>query len=216
MRMLTMKIIPVGSTVSFSHPSKKKRISSRFKFKQDEAPSHFSLRAREWLRKHLPSRWMGPKEWTTQSPDLTPLDFYLKVYFKKKVYQYYHKAFDSLRTYLTNVIQSIQPDVLRTVFSNSFQKGYCNSFVLVPFTLPFPFPFLFPVPIPIPIPIPIPVPIPVPIPIPIPVPVPDRFRSRFLFSVPFQEFPFLTVPVPDRFRSRFLFSVKCLKNWIQI
>ena len=37
---------------------------------------------------------------------------------KQKVYQNYHNDLDELRTSITNVIQSIQLDVLMTVFSN--------------------------------------------------------------------------------------------------
>ena len=45
---------------------KKKRIASKIIFQQDGAPAHFSLKAREWLHRHLPGRWIGrsgPLEW---------------------------------------------------------------------------------------------------------------------------------------------------------
>ena len=107
---------------SFFWPAiQKKRIASKIIFQQDGAPAHFSLRAREWLHRHLPGRWIGrrgPLEWAARSPDLTPLDFYLWGYVKQKVYKNYHNDLDELRTSITNVIHSIQPDVLKTVFSN--------------------------------------------------------------------------------------------------
>ena len=70
---------------------------------------------------HLLVRWIGrrgPLEWAARSPDLTPLDFYLWGYVKQKVYKNYHNDLDELRTSITNVLHSIQPDVLKTVFSN--------------------------------------------------------------------------------------------------
>ena len=104
---------------------KKKRIPSKIIFQQDGAPAHFSLRAREWLHRHLPGRWIdrrGPLEWAARSPDLTPLDFYLWGYVKQKVYKNYHNDLDELRTSITNVMHSIQPDVLKTVFSNILKR----------------------------------------------------------------------------------------------
>ena len=81
----------------------------------------FFFRAREWLHNHLPGRWIGrrgPLEWAARSPDLMALDFYLWGYVKQKVYKNYHNDLDELRTSITYVIHSIQPDVLKTVFSN--------------------------------------------------------------------------------------------------
>ena len=107
---------------SFFWPAiQKKRIASKIIFQQDGSPAHFSLRAREWLHIHLPSRWIdqrGPLEWAARSPDLTPLDFYLWGYVKQKVYTNYHNDLDELHTSITNVIHSIQLGILKTVFSN--------------------------------------------------------------------------------------------------
>jgi hypothetical protein len=48
-------------------------------FMHDGAPANFSLVARRYLNRKLPSRWMGrggPIAWSPRSPDLNPLDFY--------------------------------------------------------------------------------------------------------------------------------------------
>ena len=47
-------------------------------FMQNGVPVNFSLRAREWLQKHLPGRWngrWGPKECAVRSTDIALLDF---------------------------------------------------------------------------------------------------------------------------------------------
>lgn len=99
----------------------RKRIASKVMFQQDGAAAHYSTIVREWLNERLPERWIGrrgPVEWAARSPDLTPLDFYLWGYVKQKVYMKQHKDLNELRSSITSVIKSIQPEVLKGVFSN--------------------------------------------------------------------------------------------------
>lgn len=99
----------------------RKRIVSKFMFQQDGASPHFSLIVRNWLNDKLPGRWIGrrgPIEWPARSPDLTPLDFFLWGYVKQVVYKQNLKNLDELRESITNAINSIGRDVIKTVFSN--------------------------------------------------------------------------------------------------
>jgi len=45
----------------------------------DDAPSHFSLAARECLNHNFPNQWIGiagPQPWPPRSSDLNPLDYF--------------------------------------------------------------------------------------------------------------------------------------------
>ena len=49
-------------------------------FQHDGASAHYETRVRAWLDVKLEDRWMGkggPIPWPAQSPDLSPLDFWL-------------------------------------------------------------------------------------------------------------------------------------------
>ena len=49
-------------------------------FQHDGASAHYETRVRAWLDGKLEDRWMGrggPIPWPAQSPDLSPLDFWL-------------------------------------------------------------------------------------------------------------------------------------------
>ena len=49
-------------------------------FQHDGAPAHFDVRARTYLNRTYPGKWIGrigPQAWPARSPDLTPLDFFL-------------------------------------------------------------------------------------------------------------------------------------------
>ena len=51
-------------------------------FQQDGAPPHWGLIVRDFLNETFPNRWIGrngPTPWTPRSPDITPLDFFLRV-----------------------------------------------------------------------------------------------------------------------------------------
>lgn len=50
-------------------------------FQQDGAPAHYARLVRDYLDIVFPNRWIGrggPIAWPPRSPDLTPLDFFLK------------------------------------------------------------------------------------------------------------------------------------------
>ena len=50
-------------------------------FQHDGCPAHFGLQVRHHLNETYPNRWIGrggPVAWPPRSPDLTPLDFFLR------------------------------------------------------------------------------------------------------------------------------------------
>ena len=58
-------------------------------FQHDGAPPHVTLPVRRCLTESFGSRWIGrfgPQQWPARSPDLTPLDFFLRRYVKEKVF----------------------------------------------------------------------------------------------------------------------------------
>jgi len=51
---------------------------------------HFTLGMWEYLNESFPNRWLGsggPVAWPPRSPDLTPLDYYLRGHMKTLVYE---------------------------------------------------------------------------------------------------------------------------------
>ncbi|XP_043523993.1 uncharacterized protein LOC122536038, partial [Frieseomelitta varia] len=57
-------------------------------YQQDGAPSHFSREARNFLNENY-QYWIGRNgriSWSPRSPDLSPLDFYLRGHVKSMVY----------------------------------------------------------------------------------------------------------------------------------
>lgn len=100
---------------------KQKRGYKSIIFQQDGAPAHYSLEVRTWLNQKFPGKWIGRRgaiEWAPRSPDLTPLDFFLWGYLKQKVFKTPVKDLTELRQRITEQIQLIEPDTLKSVFLN--------------------------------------------------------------------------------------------------
>ena len=58
-------------------------------FQQDGATPHTAQRSFQWLKEKLDRRFFSLKtdvEWSPNSPDLSPLDFFLRGYMKDRVY----------------------------------------------------------------------------------------------------------------------------------
>lgn len=58
-------------------------------YQQDGAPPHYGRAVRDYLDETFPNRWIsrrGAIEWPATSPDLTPLDYFLWGYLKRKIY----------------------------------------------------------------------------------------------------------------------------------
>ncbi|GFY15234.1 DUF4817 domain-containing protein [Trichonephila clavipes] len=85
---LQMIITSLGSFISL------KQLAAYVKGKQDDAPPHLNLSVRDWSNITVPNQWIGRKDppdkactaWPPRSCDLTPFDFYLRVFIKDCVY----------------------------------------------------------------------------------------------------------------------------------
>jgi len=69
-------------------------------FQQDRAPPHYSVNVHQYLDEIFPGRWIGRRdhiEWSAQSLDLNPLDYFLGKYLKNKVYITKPQNLDDLR-----------------------------------------------------------------------------------------------------------------------
>ena len=63
----------------------------------------------------FPNRWTGrdgPTLWPAQSPDITPLVFFLLGYVKTKVFKSEIKDIDDLKTNIIEAVTSVQPEML--------------------------------------------------------------------------------------------------------
>jgi hypothetical protein len=99
----------------------RQRLTKKIIFQQDGAPAHYDLDVRAWLHQKFPGKWIGrrgPIEWAARSPDLTPLDFFLWGYLKQKVYATPTRDLNHLRCKIAEHIQLIEPETLKSVFSN--------------------------------------------------------------------------------------------------
>ena len=59
-------------------------------FQHDGAPSHYARHVVQNLNDTFPNRWIGRGitiNWPPRSPDLTPLDFCLRIWMKTEVYR---------------------------------------------------------------------------------------------------------------------------------
>ncbi|GBO29044.1 hypothetical protein AVEN_271697-1 [Araneus ventricosus] len=83
------------------------------------APPHYDNIVREFLDTTFPQRWIGRgavMAWPPRSPDLTPLDFYLRGYVKQHVYSERINDINHLKQRITDVIHCVTPDVLTRVW----------------------------------------------------------------------------------------------------
>ncbi|GBM43010.1 hypothetical protein AVEN_88610-1 [Araneus ventricosus] len=84
-------------------------------FQQDGVPPHYGNIVREFLDTTFPQLWIGRgavMAWPPQSPDITPLDFYLWGYEKQHVYSERINDINHLEQRITDVIHSVTPDIL--------------------------------------------------------------------------------------------------------
>jgi hypothetical protein len=90
------------------------------------APPHFHRRVREFLKQHLPQRWIGRGTdddqilfvWPPRSPEATPCDFFLWGYVQVQVYAPPLPAsISELKVRIRTAIDTITADMLQTVWN---------------------------------------------------------------------------------------------------
>jgi hypothetical protein len=77
-------------------------------FQQDGAPPHWGRIVPDYLDATFPNCWLGrdgPLAWPPQSPDVTPLDFFLWGYVKDKVYATKVTGFADLKTWCNQCLK---------------------------------------------------------------------------------------------------------------
>lgn len=87
-------------------------------FQQDGASPHYKLNVREWLNEAFDGWWIGRRgtiEWPHWSPDLTPPDFWLWGYLKKKVYSEKPRTIDDLKRIISEKMAEIPADMIECV-----------------------------------------------------------------------------------------------------
>ena len=70
-------------------------------FQHDGTPLHFGTQVRNALNENMPDRWIGRRgtiDWPPRSPDLTPIDYFLWVYMKNKVYKRKVRKLEELKS----------------------------------------------------------------------------------------------------------------------
>ena len=92
-----------------------------FIFQQDGAPPHWSLNVRQYLNVTLHNKWIGRAgnydcvllHWPPRSPDLTLSEFFFWGYVKGVVSgPPLSTSVDDLKTRITKVLRTIDPDML--------------------------------------------------------------------------------------------------------
>ena len=111
---------------SFSVPAVKRLRKVRsITFQQDGAPAHFARDVREFLDQNFPNRWIGRGgsiRWAPRSPDLTPLDFFLRGTVKNNVYRTPIENVTELKRRIVDEVHSITKETSSDVFSNVLKR----------------------------------------------------------------------------------------------
>ena len=84
-------------------------------FQQDGAPPHWVSDVRRFLDATFPNRWIGregPTPWPPRSPDITPLDFFLRGYVNDKVFSTPVPDIRNFKARITDAFATITEDML--------------------------------------------------------------------------------------------------------
>ena len=89
-------------------------------FQQDGAPPHWGSDFRRFFdATTFPNRWIGrdgPTLWSSRSPDITPLDFFLWGYVKDKLFSTPVPDITNLKARLTDAFATITEDMLENTW----------------------------------------------------------------------------------------------------
>jgi hypothetical protein len=73
----------------------------------------------KYLDMNFPGLWVGhdgPIPWPPRSPDITPLDFFLRGYVKDIVYKTHVISFDELKLRIVAAIETVTPQMLENTW----------------------------------------------------------------------------------------------------
>ena len=83
---------------------------------QDGTPPNFSCFVTDVLNERFPDAWIGrggPIPWPPRSPDLSPLDFFLRGYIKNIVYAGKIRNIQHLQERITSAIETVTRDMIQ-------------------------------------------------------------------------------------------------------
>jgi len=91
-------------------------IRNNMLFQHDGAPAHSSRRIREELDRTYPDSWIGrggPIHWPAQSPDLTPLDYFLWGHLKNFIYKNLVETEEEMIAELHSAFATVDEEMLQ-------------------------------------------------------------------------------------------------------
>jgi len=86
---------------------------------QDGVLPHWGSHVRRFLDAAFPNRWIGrdgPTPWPPRSPDITPLDFFLRGYVKDKVFSTPVPDITNLKARITDAFATITEDMMENTW----------------------------------------------------------------------------------------------------
>ena len=87
-------------------------------FQNDNATPHTSGLSTQYLERRFQDRVIGKDLWPARSPDLSPLDFFLFGYLKKRVYRNTPASTEDLKTAIVEEVATVNQGMLQNVFRN--------------------------------------------------------------------------------------------------
>ena len=84
-------------------------------FMQDDASLHWDPHVREWLDAKFTGMWLGCRSaisWPARSPVLTPMDFWLWGYLKRRVFSHGRPATPELKSRIRAEIANVSEETL--------------------------------------------------------------------------------------------------------
>ena len=106
-------------------------IAKELFFQHDGDPLHFGTQVRESLNENMPDRWIGRRgtiDWPPRSPDLTPIDYFLWIYMKNKVYKRKFRKMEELKSRIKeefDALKSNKPMLKRIASSINTRVSEC-------------------------------------------------------------------------------------------
>ncbi|XP_072145064.1 uncharacterized protein [Dermacentor andersoni] len=92
-----------------------------WQLQQDRAPAHRAKKTIQWCEANLPGFW-GKDVWLSNSPDLNPLVFAVRVILEQKVCSFKQKSIESLKCALQKAWNEITPEGIEVISKNSRKR----------------------------------------------------------------------------------------------
>jgi len=92
---------------------------------QQDGTSHYGLRVRQYLNEVFPYR--GKEEGPVRSPDLNPLDYFLRRYLKGKIYNIKPRNLNDLRQRIINEFRIMPREFCRNVILSFYNLAHCQT-----------------------------------------------------------------------------------------